>query len=729
MLWTVPVVTFLLFFTTNLQQSTSLSSPLIRTTKETLRIIAINDVYQLHNFPQLQSLIAQHRLDQEEEEGNDDDNNDTTRTTTTICKTIVTCAGDFLSPSLLSSLDKGTSMVDTFHAVGVTHVCLGNHEADVGIEALAARIRQSHFTWLTTNVPNLVNKLEHVRIATKNNNNNNNNDDENDNQNTPTNPNSWTRKCPLYDIVQVGQRRIALLGLLTDDPSLYQPGAFGDANIEPVIQTTEEFLQRYNNGNPDDALDLIVPLTHQSISEDRTFCQHFADGTFPIICGGHDHEIYDETIAGNRIIKTGMDATHAAIIDIQWDSSTYDGSSSSATTTASITAKSPSSSSTTPHINVQIIPTADYAPDTAVQHRIRGHEKILERLQEARIFRIDDWINTNIHNKSHKGVFSTKDNRIGPSTGTTAIATMIRMGMRVPCAILNAGSVRGNRDYEYHHHNQTYFTWSDLKNELPFTLAITAVEIPGHVLEATIAQSRTRAWQSQESSGAYLHGCSNIQFNEDTMKLEYIAGRPFQSNCMYLTALPSLLLSGLDDHQPLLEWAQTTTGVQPRHCEETGIPAKMLIVSVFSMLLWLQLGSFDDLDKNQDGVVCRTDVKERVLEMYGDEAVADVVVNSIFSVADMSNDGTVTPLEMMIVQFCATDLMDHVCTKQELTTLKTIASQVLGKDPSHDQVKRMMIQIRDVLDSLDNDMDGLIHRHEVMKAIGDFDAEEMDLLQ
>lgn len=641
--------------------------------RDRLRIIQINDVYQLHYFPHFKTLVDHFQQQS---------NNDMGGEATPIAKTLVVCSGDFLSPSLLSSLDKGSSMVDTLNAVGVTHVCLGNHEADFGsLNVLGERIQQSQFKWINTNMPQLDQKLDRVM-----------NGDNFDVHN----------KCPRYDMVQVGTRQVALLGLLTEDSSLYRPGAFEDATIEPVVEATQALLDDLAAQNAD----LVVPLTHQSMDADRAFCRHFA-GKFPVVCGGHDHEIYNETVEGNRIVKTGMDATHAAIIDIEWPTPNC---------------VAPSSSSSPPLINIQMIPTVKFAPNTALQQRIQGHEKVLERLQQARIFRLSDWMNDDDGAYDSHDCFSTRDNRLGPSTGTSAIATLLRMGMRVPCGLINAGSVRGNKIY----HDQEYFTWSDLKAEMPFSCAMTVVRLPGHVLESTIASSRSRALQSQEASGAYLHCCSNIKFNDDTMSIESVAGKPFQHDASYPTTLPWLLLTGLDNHAPLLEWVKTTRVI---YTGESGIPAKLLIVQVFSMLLWLELGSFEDIDKNKDGVVCRRDVHKRVVEVYGDDAVADLVVNSIFSVADMNNDGTITPLEMMIVQFSATDLIDHVCTVKELTTMKQVASKVLGKDPSHDQVKRMVTKLRDSVDSLDDEIDGLIHREEVMKAVGDFDAEETNLLQ
>jgi hypothetical protein len=61
-----------------------------------LRIVSINDVYELTNLPKLQSFLAQlNRV-----------------------PNAVILAGDFLSPSPLSSLDGGKGMVATLRAAG-----------------------------------------------------------------------------------------------------------------------------------------------------------------------------------------------------------------------------------------------------------------------------------------------------------------------------------------------------------------------------------------------------------------------------------------------------------------------------------------------------------------------------------------------------------------------------------------------------------------------------------
>jgi len=61
-------------------------------------------------------------------------------------------AGDFLSPSVASSVFKGEQMVAALNAAGLDLATLGNHEFDFGVDVLLARMAQSRFQYVVSNI-------------------------------------------------------------------------------------------------------------------------------------------------------------------------------------------------------------------------------------------------------------------------------------------------------------------------------------------------------------------------------------------------------------------------------------------------------------------------------------------------------------------------------------------------------------------------------------------------
>lgn len=72
--------------------------------------------------------------------------------------TFAVMAGDFLNPSLIGTLKVdgeriyGRQMVEVLNSMGMDLVTFGNHEFDVGREALQQRINESDFVWTSANV-------------------------------------------------------------------------------------------------------------------------------------------------------------------------------------------------------------------------------------------------------------------------------------------------------------------------------------------------------------------------------------------------------------------------------------------------------------------------------------------------------------------------------------------------------------------------------------------------
>jgi 2',3'-cyclic-nucleotide 2'-phosphodiesterase (5'-nucleotidase family) len=102
-----------------------------------LRIVNITDCYTLENFPSLKTLVNTKR---EEVSPN----------LSSKFATILT--GDFLAPYLLSSIDKGTSMIDVLNATPVDYVIFGNHEDDIETKYVNQRIIDYQGKWINTNM-------------------------------------------------------------------------------------------------------------------------------------------------------------------------------------------------------------------------------------------------------------------------------------------------------------------------------------------------------------------------------------------------------------------------------------------------------------------------------------------------------------------------------------------------------------------------------------------------
>ena len=205
-----------------------------------LRVVAVNDVYELHNLPRLRSLCLELR---KAHQG----------------AFLTTLAGDFVSPSILSGLDKGPSMIESLNGVPITHCCFGNHEADIKLKELAPLAKAFKATWLNSNIAELSSELRlHPPL-------------------------------PEWDVVDVptdrGPVKVGLLGLLTSERGVLRKDSFRGMQIGDVNEAAARLggYLRTEHG-----CEAIVALTHQSVAADEALA---AAGTVDLILGGHEHEV------------------------------------------------------------------------------------------------------------------------------------------------------------------------------------------------------------------------------------------------------------------------------------------------------------------------------------------------------------------------------------------------------------------------------------------------------
>lgn len=219
-----------------------------------LRIVSINDVYSLENLPRLKNLVKRWRAEPAD-------------------ATLVVLAGDFVAPSLLSSLDAGRGMLACLDDIGVTHVVFGNHEDDIAPSELHRRVAELDGTWLSTNL-------------------------------------KFDDKTKARDVIVVGGVRVGLVGVVMADETVYRAPPFGGAPIESANESARREAARLH----DEGCAFVVAITHQPMDDDRALAH--ATPPFAAIIGGHEHVPFLERVGATWIVKAGQDAEAAAITEI-----------------------------------------------------------------------------------------------------------------------------------------------------------------------------------------------------------------------------------------------------------------------------------------------------------------------------------------------------------------------------------------------------------------------------
>lgn len=500
-----------------------------------LRIVSVNDVYSLENLPRLKSLVDHHAAS-----GDHD-------------AMIVVLAGDFLAPSLLSSIDAGRGMVDCLDAVGVTHVVLGNHEDDIPPEELRRRLDELDAVCIGTN----------VRAGLD---------------------------LPRHAHVDVGELVIGLVGVVMSDLSVYRGKPFGGVELLPANEAAlaeAELLLRAG-------VDAVVPITHQSVGDDRELATSAVARPFPVIVGGHDHMPMLVRLGSTWIVKAGAEAVQAVITVIDWKGR----------------------GDVAPTVTTRLEAVAGYPEDRELRARVERHMVAVHELSSATLL----WIPPGMH-------LSSVGTRAAETSIGTLVCTRLRDCLGAEAAVFNGGGIRASRDYAVR------LTYGDIEAEVPFDNEVVVVPIPGRVLQAAIAASRSRA---PLESGAFLQVDDRTIVTGPASSIVSIAGAPFDPERRYLVALVRELLLGLDGIEPLVRWAAE----EPSHVPppDTGREPKFVLVQSFALGIWHELGGFDAIDTNGDDRVTHSEIFEAVARRHPSQApskaLADVVLMAMDADAD-----------------------------------------------------------------------------------------------
>eukprot|EP00438_Fugacium_kawagutii_P031623 Skav216547 [mRNA] locus=scaffold1776:240439:241941:+ [translate_table: standard] len=443
------------------------------------------------------------------------------------------------------------------NAVPIHAVCFGNHECDVPFGSLVQRVTEFNGTWLNSNMRSM--------------------------NEEPT----LREKLVEHHLIELeGGRSIVLTGFLVGGDSfasLYRPGAFAGhaTKIKPVLECVDEVMTQVQEIYPE--ADCIIPLTHQDMPEDVSMTSRGYQ--FPVILGGHDHDMFCEEHNGTLVVKAGADAKKVAVIDLVWKKGAP--------------AKSPPSA-----VSVEMVPLEvpegkeqsemPHQPDPQLQELCKTLQRPAEELQAATL-----------------GVVPVNEDdpltSIGVRFHECTMATLLASGLRAvtgsDAALMNAGSIRGNKLY-----SDGRIGFADLNQEVPFPSTIITAMIPGSVLSKAVASSRG-PWHGAETprAGAPAGSTSHALHFDDAMKsdpvteeLLEIAGEALDPDRLYSVAIDNFLMH---NDKVLMEY----TKAHPEHVpsEESGRPALPMLVEYFCNRIWTCL-----CDVDGDGVVQTEEIDE-----------------------------------------------------------------------------------------------------------------------
>jgi 5'-nucleotidase / UDP-sugar diphosphatase len=227
----------------------------------------------------------------------------------------VALAGDTISPSLMSSFDKGAHIVDLINRAKIDVFTPGNHEFDFGEDVFRKRMSELQAVRLAANLRDGAGK-----------------------------PLAGFADGKIFDMDGV---KFGVFGL-TDDESAKRSNT-GALQLSPALEAAALQARRLREAGAD----LVVCVTHSEWQDDLRLAK---SGAIDIVLSGHDHNLFIAYDGRAAIAETQADGAQVVAVDLAI--STADGA--------------PRNVSWTPKFRV--IDTADATPDPAVAARVAEYQ-------------------------------------------------------------------------------------------------------------------------------------------------------------------------------------------------------------------------------------------------------------------------------------------------------------------------------------------------------------------
>ncbi|ODN74799.1 hypothetical protein L202_07114 [Cryptococcus amylolentus CBS 6039] len=181
---------------------------------------------------------------------------------------LVLFAGDVFSPSVESSVTRGSHMVPILNAIKVDAACVGNHDFDSGYPHLTKLIQSTTFPWMLSNIVDI---------------------------NTGVQPETLQK----YHIFERCGVKIGVIGLVEQDWIATIPSWPHNFKYRSMTETALELSRELRDPNGEHQVDLVIALTHCRVPNDIKLANELGavagkaglenEHGVDLIIGGHDH--------------------------------------------------------------------------------------------------------------------------------------------------------------------------------------------------------------------------------------------------------------------------------------------------------------------------------------------------------------------------------------------------------------------------------------------------------
>jgi 5'-nucleotidase/UDP-sugar diphosphatase len=194
-------------------------------------------------------------------------------------------AGDMISPSLLSGIDKGENMVTLLNMAPPDFFVPGNHEFDFGPDIFRQRMKELKSTLLAANLRTSGDGLAEGFADSK--------------------------------IVDVGGLKVGVVGITADDtPVVASPGP--DYVFKPSVETAEAAAKALRK----EGAELVVGV----VQTDRVQDYHLVDShAFDILLSGDDHVLNTYYDGRTALAESMTEAIYITAVDVAVDVQEKDG--------------------------------------------------------------------------------------------------------------------------------------------------------------------------------------------------------------------------------------------------------------------------------------------------------------------------------------------------------------------------------------------------------------------